>query len=70
MKPCDLAAQKEQETTLKYNSLSEEEKKQVEEIIFLLDKFCVGDCFFHELTMVTDGLPKSYLIQQCGTNLN
>ena len=67
--PCDLAAQ-EQETTLKYNSLSEEEKKQVEEILFLLDKFCVGDCFFHELTMVTDGLPKSYLIQQCRTNLN
>ena len=68
--PCDLAGSNEQETTLKYNSLSEEEKKQVEEILFLLDKFCVGDSFFHELTMVTDGLPKSYLIQQCRANLN
>ncbi|XP_022794722.1 uncharacterized protein LOC111333422 [Stylophora pistillata] len=68
--PCDLAGPNEQATTLKYNSLSEEEKKQVEEILFLLDKFCVGDSFVHELTMVTDGLPKSYLIQQCRANLN
>lgn len=66
--PCDLS--EEQETNLKYDSLSVEEKKQVEEILFLLDKFCVGDSFFHELTMVTDGLPKSYLIQQCRANLN
>ena len=31
---------------------------------------CVGDSFNCELTMVTDGLPRSYLIQQCRTELN
>ena len=53
-----------------YNSLSEEEEKQVKEILFLLDQFCVGHSFFHELTMITDGLPKTYLIQQCRANLD
>lgn len=48
-------------------SPSEEEKIQIEEILYLLDKFCVGDSFYHELTMVSDGLPWSYLIQQCRT---
>ena len=36
----------------------------------MLDKFCVGDSFFLELTKVTNGLPKSYLIQQCRANFN
>ena len=35
--PCHLAGPKGQKTSLKYNSLSEEEKKLVEEILFLLD---------------------------------
>lgn len=39
-------------------------------IIFLLDNFCVGDCFYHELTMVMDGLPKSYLVKQRRDQLN
>ena len=54
----------------KYHSRSEEDKKQIEEILYLLDKFCVGDAFYHELSMVTKGLPKSYLIQQCRAELN
>ena len=35
-----------------FDSLSEEEKSKVEKVLFLLDKFCVGDNFYHELTMV------------------
>lgn len=31
----------------RYNSLSEDEKRKVEQIFFLLDKFCVGDSFYH-----------------------
>ena len=54
----------------KYSSLSDGERKQIEEILYLLDKFCVGDSFYHELTMVTGELPKSYLIQQCRGDLN
>ena len=54
----------------KYNKLSEEDQIQIEQILYLLDKFCVGDSFNHELTMVTEGLPRSYLIQQCRNELN
>ena len=46
------------------NALSEQEKANVEKVLFLLDKFCVGDSFYHELTMVMDDLPKSYLVKQ------
>lgn len=42
----------------------------MEKILFLLDKFCFGDCFYHELTMVMDGLPKSYLVKQRRDQLN
>ena len=54
----------------RYNSLTEQEKTQIEEILFVLDKFCVNDSFYHEFTMITNGLPKSYLIKQCRNDLN
>ena len=54
----------------RYNSLTEQEKTQIEEILFVLDKFCVSDSFYHEFNVITNGLPKSYLIQQCRNDLN
>ena len=45
-------------------------KKKVEQILFLLDKFCVGDSFYHEMSMITDHLPRSYLVKQCHEQLN
>ena len=51
------------------DSVSEEEKEKVDKIVFLLDKFCVGDSFYHEFSMYND-LPKSYLIKQQQTQLN
>ena len=53
-----------------FSTLLEEEKKRVEQILFLLDKFCVGDNFYHELSMTVDGLPRSYLVKQCRQDLN
>ena len=38
-----------------FSTLPEEEKNRVEQILFLLDKFCVGDNFYHELSMMVDG---------------
>ena len=29
----------------RYSSLDKSKKKQIEEILFLLDKFCVGECY-------------------------
>ena len=53
-----------------FDGLCEDEKDKLEKILFLLDKFFVGDAFYHELSMVCDGLPKSYLIKQRRQQLN
>ncbi|XP_028417141.1 uncharacterized protein LOC114541415 [Dendronephthya gigantea] len=54
----------------KFNNLSPEDKTKVEQILFLVDKFCVGDVFYHELSMLVEGLPRSYLVKQCRKELN
>ena len=46
------------------------DKKYLLKSVLVGIKFCVGDCFYHELTMVTDGLPKSYLVKQRRDQLN
>lgn len=36
-----------------------------------MDKFCIGDAAYHELTIMNDGeLQKSYLVKQCRGELN
>jgi len=52
------------------DSLTDEDKTKIEQVLFLLDKFCVGDSFYHELTMTVNGLPKSYLVKQRRDQLN
>ena len=39
-------------------------------MLFLIDKFSVGDAFIHELSMAVNGMPKSYLTKQCQDKLN
>lgn len=53
-----------------FSKLNEDNKARVESILYLLDKFGVGDELLHELSMTIDGLPKSYLIKQCRSELN
>ena len=53
-----------------FNALSEDDKEKVEKVLFLLDKFCVGDVFYHEMTMIVDGLPRSNLVKQRHDQLN
>ena len=55
---------------VQYDSLSDSEKERVEAVLFLMDKFAVGDPFVHELSMLINGMPRSYLIKQCRDNLN
>ena len=50
--------------------LTDEDKTKIEKVLFLLDKFCVGDSFYHEPTMTVTGLPKSYLVKQRRDQLN
>lgn len=54
-----------------YDKLSQDDKIKIESILFLMDKFAVGDAFVHELCMILDdSMPKSYLIKQCRDKLN
>ena len=53
-----------------FNALSQSDKEKVEEILFILDKFCVNDEFYHEVSMLDNSLPKSYLIKQRRDQLN
>ena len=53
-----------------YAKLSDDDKARVESILYLIDKFGVGDEFIHELSMIVDGMPKSYLFKQCRKELN
>ena len=53
-----------------YAKLSEDDKSRVEGILYLIDKFGVGDEFIHQLSMVVDEMPKSYLFKQCRKELN
>ncbi|XP_020911538.2 uncharacterized protein LOC110249299 [Exaiptasia diaphana] len=55
-----------------YKNLSEEEKNRIKEVLFIQDKFCVGEAAYHELTMSEGGesLPRSYLIRQCKDSMN
>ena len=50
------------------SDLKESDKENLEN--FLLDKFCVGDEVYHELSILSDDLPKSYLIKQLRSDLN
>ena len=55
-----------------YRELSEEEQKRVQSVLFILDKFCIGDAAYHELSMLGENyrLPRSYLIKQCKDEIN
>ena len=45
-------------------SSEKEDDDIVEQVIFLLDKVCANDERHHELTIMCDELPKSYLINR------
>ena len=55
-----------------YESLSEDDKEKVKQILYITDKCCIGEAAYRELTMLPggEGLPRSYLIRQCNENLN
>ena len=55
-----------------FNVLPEDEQSKVKNVLFVLDKFCIGDAAYHELTMAPggEGLPRSYLVKQCKNDMN
>jgi hypothetical protein len=44
------------------NLLSEEERQQIKDLLFILEKFNVSESANRELTVFCDGLPRTYLV--------
>ena len=55
-----------------YKDLPTEEQQKIQETLHIMDKFCVSDASYHELSCCPGGdeLPRSYLIKQCKEDLN
>ena len=55
-----------------YNELPNEEQQDIQQVLFIMDKFCIGEAAYHKLTCCPGGeeLPRSYLVKQCKENLN
>jgi hypothetical protein len=45
-----------------YQDLSEEERQNIKDLLFILEKFNVSDSAKRELTVFCDGLPRTYLV--------
>lgn len=46
-------------------------KDRVKSVIYIMDKFCVGDVAYHDFSMTDhEGLPWNYLIKQWRRDLN
>ena len=50
--------------------MSDSEKHSLQKVLYLLDRFYVSDAWYHELSVVCAGLPKSYLIKQLRSDMN
>ena len=46
------------------SGMSDEDKNQIEKVLFLMDKFGVSEEFYHELSMVFSDLPRSIVCSQ------
>jgi len=53
-----------------FNSLCEDDKDKIRAVLFIMDRFCISDAAYHELTMRVAGLERSYLVRQCRNNIN
>jgi len=42
-----------------FDNVTEADKNKIETVLFLMDKFDVGDAFIQVLSMVNDGMPRS-----------
>lgn len=61
-----------EKTGKSYKELPVEEQQKVEQILYIMDKFCIGEATYHELTCCLGGknLPRSYLIKECKEDIN
>ena len=53
-----------------FQDLPEEERQQIKDLLFILEKFNVSESAYWELTGFCDGLPRKYLVSQCREDIN
>ena len=54
-----------------YKDLPDEDQQDIQQVLYIMDKFCIGEAAYHELTCCPGGeLPRSYLVKQCKEDLN
>ena len=55
-----------------YKELPDEEQQDIQQVLFIMDTFCIGEAAYHKLTCCPGGeeLPRSYLVKQCKEHLN
>ena len=68
--PTKSRAEEEETPESSPEELSDHQSSQIEQILFLLDKFYVSDQFYHELTVTYEDMPRSYLIKQLRSDLD
>lgn len=60
----------DKENLFTYENLNSDDKDKLRQLVFILDKFCVSDAAYHELSMIFDDMPRKYLLVQCREDLN
>ena len=53
-----------------FHQLLDQDKDTIRALVYIMDKFCVGDAAYHEMSMIWNGLLRSYLIKQYRSSLN
>ena len=46
------------------------DREKIHQTLYLLDRFAVSDGFYHELSMLNESLPRSYLVKGARKDLN
>ncbi len=52
------------------SSDASQQQLQVHQILYLLDRFAISDEFYHDLSMLTPSLPRSYRIKRARDRIN
>jgi hypothetical protein len=60
----------DKENLFSYENLNSDDKDKLKQLVFILDKFCVSDAAYHELSMIFYDMPRRYLLVQCREDLN
>ena len=67
---CDCKGQSHNMNYKDRDQISSEEKEKLKKVLYLHDRFYISDAFYHELTLISDNLPKSHLIKQLRSDMN